>query len=116
MEPHTIIQVTPATPSSTDSSKTSATSNILDNLLDELQTFSKQSSIESPISTATQRSLRSLNKQLVINNSDTIIRKGDNDDHDRNGSISVHNLECDLMHVDIQSSVNNNVTQYESSI
>lgn len=46
MEPHTIIQVTPATPSSTDSGKTNAT-NMLDNLLDELQTFAKTTGLES---------------------------------------------------------------------
>ena len=39
MEPHTIIQVTPATPLPSDASKT----NVLDTLLDELQTFSKPS-------------------------------------------------------------------------
>ena len=42
LEPHTIIQVTPATPSALDSSKT----NVLDSLLDELQTFSKPSPVD----------------------------------------------------------------------
>lgn len=90
MEPHTIIQVTPATPSSTDSSKTSATaSNMLENLLDELQTFSKQSSINSPSSGAavlphqrTPGSLRLLNsakQPILVNQTDTIVRKGDDD-------------------------------------
>ncbi|XP_017485113.1 PREDICTED: coiled-coil domain-containing protein AGAP005037-like [Rhagoletis zephyria] len=90
MEPHTVIHVTPATPSSTDSSKTSATaSNMLENLLDELQTFSKQSSMDSPSSSTAipagshQRSslrgaLNSNAKQaLLLNQSDTVVRKGD---------------------------------------
>ena len=48
MEPHTIIQVTPATPSSTDDSSTkTTTSNMLDNLLDELQTFTNKQSSKS---------------------------------------------------------------------
>lgn len=88
MEPHTIIQVIPATPSSTDSTKTTA-SNMLDNLLDELQTFSKQSSIDLSSSSLSNRSspfqrtgsFRSIKSSSINNNnddldSDTIVRKG----------------------------------------
>ncbi|XP_075678626.1 uncharacterized protein LOC113795615 isoform X3 [Dermatophagoides pteronyssinus] len=87
MEPHTIIQVIPATPSSTDSTKTTA-SNMLDNLLDELQTFSKQSSIDLSSSSLSNRSspfqrtgsFRSIKSSSINNNnddldSDTIVRK-----------------------------------------
>lgn len=98
MEPHTIIQVTPATPSSTDSSKTSATaSNMLENLLDELQTFSKQSSIDSPSTstaisvhprTSLRTALNSNAKQAILlqNQSDTVVRKGDHSSTDSSSS------------------------------
>lgn len=102
MEPHTIIQLTPATPSSTDSSKTSATaSNMLENLLDELQTFSKQSSMDSPSSstaisahqrTSLRTALNSNAKQAILmqNQSDTVVRKGDHtcDSNDSSSSCS----------------------------
>lgn len=80
MEPHTIIQVTPATPSSTDSSSKTAASNMLDNLLDELQTFSKQSiDIKDTASTKSpfQRVTGSFRIPKTLNESDTIIRKGE---------------------------------------
>nr|XP_046915825.1 serine-rich adhesin for platelets-like isoform X1 [Dermatophagoides farinae] len=100
MEPHTIIQVTPATPSSTDDSSTkTTTSNMLDNLLDELQTFTnKQSSIDnkdfSPLSSSSTtttnrcspfqrtsstsgsfRGIKSINDTAGTTDSDTIVRK-----------------------------------------
>lgn len=101
MEPHTIIQVTPATPSSTDSSKTSATaSNMLENLLDELQTFSKQSSIDSPSTstainahqrTSLRTALNSNAKQAILlqNQSDTVVRKGDHSSADDSNDSSM---------------------------
>lgn len=61
---------------------------MLENLLDELQTFSKQSSMNSPSSVAavlphqrTPGSLRLLNsakqQPILVNQTDTIVRKGD---------------------------------------
>lgn len=76
MVPHTVIQVTPATPSSTDSSRNS--SNILENLLDELQTFSKEASSTGGGATL-QRSSGSLRSNKSPVSSDGAPRKGDSD-------------------------------------
>ena len=95
MEPHTIIQVTPATPSSTDSSKTNA-SNMLENLLDELQTFAKQSSIDSPSGITKSGSFRNTTKSSTfLHNTDTVTRKGDNVTNERSTEVTTQQMPVD---------------------
>ena len=84
MEPHTVIQVTPATPSSTDSSKTAT---ILENLFDELQSFSKQSSIDSTMAPLQRSSgsLRGKHHHSNLPQTSDSLRKGED-----NSSLSLH--------------------------